>query len=115
VFVRLRDGVEALVSTTDVLEPAEGSPKLKIGDKIKVEVSSIDTIDRRLFVTMKNIGVEKPAAPERPAKQKSAGGGGGGSKKAAEEADDKPVAGTIGDLIREKLGAKISELKDKEK
>src|SRR5690349_4581933 len=30
VFVRLRDGVEALVSTTDVLEPAEGSPKLKV-------------------------------------------------------------------------------------
>jgi hypothetical protein len=27
--------------------------------------------------------------------------------------DDKPVAGTIGDLIREKLGGKISELKDK--
>jgi len=109
VFVRLREGVEALVSTSDVLEPAtEGGGKLKPGDKVKIEVSSIDTIDRRLFATMKNIGVEKPAAPERPAKQK----GGGGAKK-AEEGEEKPVAGTIGDLIREKLGAKISELKDK--
>ena len=99
VFVRLRDGVEGLVSSQDVLEP-EGT-KLKPGDKVKAEISSLDTIDRRLFLTMKNIGVEKPAAPERPQKQ----------KKKAEEGDDKPAAGTIGDLIREKLGAKITELK----
>jgi small subunit ribosomal protein S1 len=92
VFVRLREGVEGLVSTGDVQEPEGG--KLKPGDKVKVEVSSLDTIDRRLFVTMKNIGAEKPAAAERPQKQK---------KKATEEGDDKPVAGTIGDLIREKL------------
>ena len=108
VFVRLRDGVEGLVSTQDVLEP-EGS-KLKPGDKVKAEISSLDTIDRRLFLTMKNIGVEKPAAPERVKKQK--GTGGGGAK--ADEAEDKPIAGTIGDLIREKLGAKITELKTKE-
>src|SRR6187549_676762 len=57
VFVRLREGVEGLVSQQDVLE-AEGS-KIKVGDKIKTEISSIDTIDRRLFLTMKNIGTEK--------------------------------------------------------
>src|SRR3954463_15243025 len=60
VFVRLREGVEGLVSSNDVLEP-EGT-KIKVGDKIKVEISSLDTIDRRLFVTMKNIGAEKPTA-----------------------------------------------------
>jgi small subunit ribosomal protein S1 len=104
VFVRLRDGVEGLVSQQDVLEPEAG--KIKVGDKVKTEVSSLDTIDRRLFLTMKNIGVEKPAAPERPQKQKQKGG-------AAVSDEDKPVAGTIGDLIREKLGAKIGELKEK--
>jgi len=103
VFVRLRDGVEALCSTQDVQEP-EGS-KLKPGDKVKVEISSLDTIDRRLFVTMKNIGVEKPAPAERPKKAK------GGTTAKAEEGEEKPIAGTIGDLIREKLGAKIGELK----
>ncbi len=106
VFVRLRDGVEGLVSTQDVLE-TEGT-KLKPGDKVKAEISSLDTIDRRLFLTMKNIGVEKPAAPERVKKPK---GTGGGSAK-ADEADDKPIAGTIGDLIREKLGAKIDRAQD---
>jgi small subunit ribosomal protein S1 len=105
VFVRLRDGVEGLVSSQDVLE-AEGT-KLKPGDKVKAEISSLDTIDRRLFLTMKNIGVEKPAAPERVKKQKA----GGSPSAKVEEGDDKPAAGTIGDLIREKLGAKITELK----
>jgi small subunit ribosomal protein S1 len=103
IFVRLRDGVEGLVSSQDVLEP-EGT-KLKPGDKVKAEISSLDTIDRRLFLTMKNIGVEKPAAPERVKKQKA------GSAAKVDEGDDKPIAGTIGDLIREKLGAKITELK----
>jgi small subunit ribosomal protein S1 len=96
VFARLREGVEGLISSNEVLEPEGG--KLKQGDKVKVEVSSLDTIDRRLFLTMKNIGVEKPAAPERPQK-------GGSRPKQAEE--DRPVAGTIGDLIKEKLGGKL--------
>jgi small subunit ribosomal protein S1 len=102
VFVRLRDGVEGLISQQDVLEP-EGT-KIKVGDKVKAEVSSLDTIDRRLFLTMKNIGVEKPAAPERPQKQKQKASGVGGD-------EDKPAAGTIGDLIREKLGTKLGDLK----
>lgn len=104
VFVRLREGVEGLISQQDVLEPEGG--KIKVGDKVKVEVSSLDTIDRRLFLTMKNIGVEKPAPAERPAKQKQKGGGGGGGGD-----EDKPMAGTIGDLIREKLGKKLDDLK----
>ena len=108
VFVRLREGVEALVSSSDVLE-TEGV-KIKQGDKVKVEISSLDTIDRRLFVTMKNIGVEKPAAPERVKKQKGAGG----PSTKADEADDKPIAATIGDLIREKLAGKVSAV-DKDK
>jgi small subunit ribosomal protein S1 len=103
VFVRLREGVEALVSSSDVLEPEGG--KIKVADKIKVEISSIDTIDRRLFVTMKNIGAEKPVAAERtrqPGKKQASGAA----------ADDAPVAGTIGDLIRQKLGAKIGKVEE---
>jgi small subunit ribosomal protein S1 len=102
VFVRLREGVEGLVSQTDVVEPEGG--KLKVGDKVKTEVTSVDTVDRRLFLTMKNIGVEKPAAPERAAKTKSVSGS---SSTSAVADDDKPAAGTIGDLIKEKLGGKL--------
>jgi small subunit ribosomal protein S1 len=98
VFVRLREGVEGLIAQQDVVEPEGG--KLKVGDKVKVEVSSIDTVDRRLFVTMRNVGVEKPAAAERPQKKKTPG-------VAGSVEDDKPMAGTIGDLIKEKLGGKL--------
>ncbi len=92
IFVRLREGVEALVQTADIVEP-EGT-KIKVADKIKVEISSIDTVDRRLFATMKNVGVEKPQPAERPQK-----------KKITEE--EKAAPGTIGDLIKEKLGGKL--------
>jgi small subunit ribosomal protein S1 len=94
VFVRLREGVEGLVSTSDVVEPEGG--KIKIGEKVRCEVSSVDTVDRRLFLTMKNVGAEKPSPAERAQK-----------KKAIISEEDKPAAGTVGDLIREKLGGKL--------
>ncbi|XXT17292.1 30S ribosomal protein S1 [Sorangium sp. So ce429] len=92
VFVRLREGVEGLISQSDVQEPEEG--KLKVGDKVKAEISSLDTVDRRLFLTMKNIGMERPAPVQRQQQKRK-------------DDDDKPVAGTIGDLIKEKFGAKL--------
>ncbi|MGK4000175.1 30S ribosomal protein S1 [Sorangium sp. So ce1024] len=92
VFVRLREGVEGLISQSDVQEPEEG--KLKVGDKVKAEISSLDTVDRRLFLTMKNIGMERPAPVQRQQQKRK-------------DDDDKPVAGTIGDLIKEKLGGKL--------
>jgi small subunit ribosomal protein S1 len=58
---------------------------------IKCEVMSLDTIDRRIFLSAKNIGAERPAgAPAR--KHHEA---------------DRPAAGTLGDLIKEKLGGKL--------
>ncbi|WP_438024062.1 30S ribosomal protein S1 [Sorangium sp. So ce233] len=92
VFVRLREGVEGLISQSDVQEPEEG--KLKVGDKVKAEISSLDTVDRRLFLTMKNIGMERPAPVQRQQQKRK-------------DDDDKPVAGTIGDLIKEKFGGKL--------
>jgi len=106
VFVRLRDGVEGLISQSDVQEPG-GEEKIKIGDKAKCEVSSVDTVDRRLFLTMKNVGMEKPAAPVRQQQQRA--------KSSSDSGDDKPVAGTIGDLIKEKLAGKLGALGKKDK
>jgi small subunit ribosomal protein S1 len=92
IFVRLREGVEGLISQSEVLEPEDG--KIKLGDKVRCEVSSLDTVDRRLFLTMKNIGIERPA-PQPRLQQKR------------KDEDEKPTAGTIGDLIKEKLGSKL--------
>ncbi len=92
IFVRLRDGVEGLISSGDIIE-AEGA-KIKNGDKVRCEVTSVDTIDRRLFLSMKNIGAERTAssAPQRQRKEGEDGG---------------KTPGTLGDLIKEKLGGKL--------
>ncbi|HTJ83396.1 MAG TPA: 30S ribosomal protein S1 [Polyangiaceae bacterium] len=86
VFVRLRDGVEALISKEDVDEAAAPKP----GGTVKCEVTSLDTLERRLFCSMKNIGTERPAGQQRRV------------------ADHQPQgAGTLGDLIKEKLAGKL--------
>ncbi len=103
VFVRLREGVEGFIAQQDLVE-AEGT-KLKAGDKIKCEVTSVDTIDRRLFLSMRNVGAERAEAPVRTKQRKSGGGGGG----AVEE--ERAMPGTLGGLIKEKLGAKLGDLK----
>jgi small subunit ribosomal protein S1 len=89
VFVRLRDGVEGLIPKEELDEAAS---KVKAGETVKCEVTSQDTVDRRLFLTAKNIGAERPAQPQRKYTEES------------------KAAGTLGDLIKEKLGGKL-ELK----
>ena len=93
-FIKLKDGVEGIVPNQDVEEPEGG---LKRGMKVKVEVSSVDTMDRRLYLNMKNIGADKAGAAQR--------------QKKAQQALDAATPGTIGDLIKEKLGGKLSALK----
>jgi small subunit ribosomal protein S1 len=44
---------------------ARGEGKIKLGDKSSCEVTSVDTIDRRLFLTMKNVGAERPATSSK--------------------------------------------------
>ena len=99
VFVRLREGVEGFIAQQDVVEAED--KKLKAGDKVKCEVTSVDTIDRRLFLTMRNVGAERAEAPVRQKQRKSAGGG----------EEDRAMPGTLGGLIKEKLGSKLGDLK----
>jgi small subunit ribosomal protein S1 len=97
IFVRLREGVEGLISQQDV-EEIEGG--IKVHQKVKCEVSSVDTLERRLYLSMKNIGADKEGAAQR--------------QKRALAAQANAMPGTIGDLIKEKLGGKL-DLKREEK
>ena len=94
VFVRLREGIEGLVPSSDLVEPEGG---FKRGTKVQVEVSSVDTLDRRLYLNMRNIGADREGAAQR--------------QKKALQAQEAATPGTIGDLIKEKLGTKLEELK----
>ena len=63
--------------------------KVKVGDKVKCEISNLDTVDRRITATMKDIGSATPSV--MPPREAAARGG------------------TLGDLIKEKLGDKLDE------
>ena len=89
VFVRIRDGIEALIATSDLIE--DEANKIKVGDKVKCEITNLDTVDRRVTATMKNIGAEKTPSIMAP------------------RGDAAARAGTLGDLIKEKLGDKLDE------
>ncbi|HKQ69999.1 MAG TPA: 30S ribosomal protein S1 [Polyangiaceae bacterium] len=88
VFVRIRDGIEALIASSDLVE--DENEKIKVGDEVKCEISGLDTIDRRISATMKNIG-SGPSPTVAPSRE-------GGAR-----------SGTLGDLIKEKLGDKLDE------
>jgi small subunit ribosomal protein S1 len=102
VFVRVRDGVEGLIPQGDLVEAKDedGTPRpFKIGDKITAEIANVDSQDRRLTLSMR-IG-EAPAAPaQKPEKPRASVT----PKKASEE----KAGGTIGELIKAKLGAKLN-------
>jgi small subunit ribosomal protein S1 len=88
VFVRIRDGIEALIPGSELVEPEGG--KIKLADKVKCEISNLDTIDRRINATMKDIGAATPTSVAAPR-------------------DASGRSGTLGDLIKEKLGGKLDE------
>jgi len=120
VFVELRQGVEAMIN----LENGATS-ELKRGEMIKVEVQSVDPVDRRVNVGIKGEGEESTttaeAAPAAEGAEKAEGGTpapakAAPKKKAAapKESVPPPKAGsTLGDLIKQKLGDKIGDLDKK--
>ncbi len=106
IFVRVRDGVEGLIAQGDLVQSEE--KPLKIGDAVQAEIANIDSQDRRITLSMRiGEGASQPTkAEKRPSMM---------PKKAAADADK--AGGTIGELIKQKLGDKLKEAvaKDEEK
>jgi small subunit ribosomal protein S1 len=106
-FVRIRDGIEGHVPQGDIVlakdEAGEDQP-LNPGDEIEAEIANIDSQERRLTLSMR-VGEaaapaqagEAKAATQRPSKAPK--------KSAAAEA---AAGGTIGELIKQKLGDKLA-------
>jgi small subunit ribosomal protein S1 len=85
-FVRLREGVEGLIPNGEMPDDA----KLRAGDKVRAEVANIDTMDRRLTLSMRNVG-ETPQAEQVAVLKREAEGKGA----------------TLGDVLKEKLAKKL--------
>ncbi len=113
IFVRIREGAEGFIASNElVLKTNEAGEaiEIKIGDEFDAEIANLDTQDRRVTLTMR-IGEASAEAASRPEKRESkapkapgtAGmAGTAGAKKVKEGAD--ATGGTIGDLIKQKLG-----------
>jgi small subunit ribosomal protein S1 len=81
-FVRIVDGVEGLIPANEI--PA--GTELNKGDKVKAEIANLDSIDRRLTLTMRAPG-ESPEAEQVQALKRERSGKGA----------------TLGDVLKEKL------------
>jgi small subunit ribosomal protein S1 len=82
-FVRLEEGVEGIIPNNEI--PADAT--LSRGDKVKAEVSNVDSMDRRLTLTMRAPGTSSQAEHVQVMKRENSGKG-----------------ATLGDLLKEKLG-----------
>ena len=89
-FVRVADGIEAIIPSGEI-PPGTG---LEVGTKVKAEVSNIDTMDRRMTMSMRNVG-ESVAAEQFQVLNR---------EKAASRST------TLGDLLMEKFGSKLQEM-----
>jgi small subunit ribosomal protein S1 len=105
VFVRVRDGVEGLIAQNDVVlsADAEGKPHtLRPGEEVEAEIANIDTQERRITLSMrKGETGAAPAAEAKPAQQR-------GSRMPKKAAPAEAGGGTIGELIKQKLGSKLA-------
>ncbi|MFO0566790.1 MAG: 30S ribosomal protein S1 [Polyangiaceae bacterium] len=93
-FVRVAEGIEALIPTNEI----DPNLALSAGDKVKAEVSNVDSMDRRITLTMRNVGAS-PAAEQFQALAREKAGQGA----------------TLGDLLKGKLGDKLAELTGEKK
>jgi small subunit ribosomal protein S1 len=83
-FVRVAEGIDGLIPTGEV--PANTT--LARGERVKAEISNVDSVDRRITLTMRNPGESQEAEQLQVLKREQTGKG-----------------ATLGDLLKDKLGA----------
>ncbi|MCL2777639.1 MAG: 30S ribosomal protein S1 [Polyangiaceae bacterium] len=105
VFVRIREGVEGLVSSNELVERKDEAGTIKpyeIGEAIRAEIANVDSQDRRLTLSMR-IG-EGAASAAKADKQRASA--------APKKGEEGPRATSIGELIKQKLGDKLVKKDD---
>jgi small subunit ribosomal protein S1 len=81
-FVRLAEGIEGLIPVNEIPANAE----LQKGERVRAEISIVDSVDRRIVLTMRNPG-ESPQAEQLSVLKRETTGKGA----------------TLGDVFKEKL------------
>src|SRR5690606_31087241 len=93
-FVRIKDGIEALIPAGEIPD----GESLRPGAQVKAEGSKVDTMDRRVTMSMHNVGATPRAEQLQVMTREKAG-----------------KAATLGDLIKAKLGDKLQLSEQPEK
>jgi small subunit ribosomal protein S1 len=109
-FVHVRDGVEGLIPQNEIVAPADESGKektFKVGEELEAEIANIDTQERRITLSMRVGGAAGAAATTTEAKPATSRASKAPKKSAAAEA---AAGGTIGELIKQKLGSKLASI-----
>jgi len=104
VFVRIREGVEGHIPSNELVEKkneAGEAVPYEIGDAIQAEIANVDSQDRRLTLSMR---IGEAATAPKPEKRASAAPKKGG--------DEGAKATSIGELIKQKLGANLVKGKE---
>jgi small subunit ribosomal protein S1 len=82
IFVRIAEGIEGLVPSGEIPANAE----IAVGAKVRAEISNVDSVDRRITLTMRNPGESPEADQVQALKRESSGKG-----------------ATLGDVFKSKL------------
>jgi small subunit ribosomal protein S1 len=105
VYVTLETGLEAYIPSHELPADLADGKKLKRGDALKANVLSLDMSDKRITLTLRgNPGRSEASEGAAPAAEKPAAA-------AADKASRR--GGTLGDLIKEKLGDQLGDLPSK--
>jgi len=106
VFVRVREGIEGLIPQNELVLPKDESGKEKQprpGDEVEAEIANIDTQERRITLSMRmGEGAAATTTEAKPAQR--------ASKAPKKSASAEAAGGTIGDLIKQKLGDKLGSI-----
>jgi small subunit ribosomal protein S1 len=89
-FVRISEGIEALIPSNEIPPGSE----LKAGETVKAEIMNVDSMDRRITMSLRNPGSSDQAEQVQALNREKQAG--------------RPA--TLGDLLREKLGEKLSSI-----
>jgi small subunit ribosomal protein S1 len=100
-YVQLEPGIEAFIPSHEMTaELAEGK-KVKRGDVISAHVMNLDINDKRITLSQRGVSARAEAGTERRAAT---------APETGDAAANARRAGTLGDLIKEKLGDQLGDL-----
>jgi small subunit ribosomal protein S1 len=91
IYVAVQPGVDAFIPSGEIPE----GTTLNRGDKVRAEIANIDAMDRRITMSLRNVG-QSPAADQVKSVQREQSASG--------------QSGTLGDLLKQKFGDKLSSM-----